>query len=206
MIPREVIEEIRYRCDIEDVIGTYVTLKRAGSNRNGLCPFHSEKTPSFTVFPATKSFYCFGCGAGGDVVTFIQKIENLDYRDALEFLAKRAGIDIPQDTAGPSVAQGVSRKRVHEMNLEAAKFFRSCLFDPNIGADGMRYLTEKRQFSPLTIKRFGFGYAPNDFGMLTRHMKKLGYSDEELISLILGIAAGEYDDKHLLSWLQDHLT
>ena len=126
MIPREIIEEIRYRNDIEDVIGTYVTLKRAGSNRNGLCPFHGEKTPSFTVFPNTKSFYCFGCGAGGDVVTFIQKIENLDYRDALEFLAKRAGVQIPQDSRSDLPEKGVSRKRVYEMNLEAAKFFRNC--------------------------------------------------------------------------------
>ncbi|MBE6630601.1 MAG: DNA primase [Ruminococcaceae bacterium] len=185
MIPKEVVEEIRYRCDIEDVISTYVSLKRAGSNRSGLCPFHSEKTPSFTVFPGTKSFYCFGCGAGGDVVTFIQKIENLDYVDALEFLAKRAGVQIPQDTRGEEYRQSVSRKRVYEMNLEAAKFFRACLFDPNIGADGMRYLTEDRKFSSITIKRFGFGYAPNDFGMLTRHMKKLGYSDEELIVAFL---------------------
>ena len=97
MIPREIIDEIIYRNDIEDVISSYVTLKRAGSNSNGLCPFHSEKSPSFTVFPATKSFYCFGCGVGGDVITFIMKAENLDYQDALEFLAQRAGISIPKD-------------------------------------------------------------------------------------------------------------
>ena len=116
MIPKEIIEEIRYRCDIEDVIGSYVSLKRAGSNRNGLCPFHSEKTPSFTVFPATKSFYCFGCGAGGDVITFIQKMENLDYVGALEYLATRAGISIPNEpTAGgvppPSAAAPARRSR-----------------------------------------------------------------------------------------------
>ncbi len=185
MIPREIIEEIRYRCDIEDVISTYVTLKRAGSNRHGLCPFHSEKTPSFTVFPATKSFYCFGCGAGGDVVTFIQKMENLDYVDALEFLAKRAGVQIPQDNKGFSSHKEVTRKRVYEMNLEAAKFFRACLFDPNIGADGMKYLAEKRKLSGATIKHFGLGFAPNDFGALTRHMKQMGYTDEELYAAFL---------------------
>ena len=87
MIPREIIDEILYRSDITDVIGSYVSLKRAGSNMSGLCPFHSEKSPSFTVFPATKSFYCFGCGAGGDVITFIKKAENLDYPSAVEFLA-----------------------------------------------------------------------------------------------------------------------
>lgn len=185
MIPREIIEEIRYRNDIEDVIGTYVTLKRAGSNRNGLCPFHSEKTPSFTVFPATKSFYCFGCGAGGDVVTFIQKIENLDYRDALEFLAKRAGVQIPQDNKGAYPERGVTKKRVYEMNLEAAKFFRSCLFDPDIGADGMRYLAENRKLSGAVIKHFGLGFAPNDFGALTKHMKQKGFTDEELYAAFL---------------------
>ena len=155
MIPKDIIEEIRYRCDIEDVIGSYVTLKRAGSNRNGLCPFHGEKTPSFTVFPATKSFYCFGCGAGGDVITFIQKMENLDYVGSLEFLAARAGITIPNDSSYME-RDKVSRKRVYEMNMEAAKFFRNCLFDPVLGQEGMRYLTEKRQFSPVTIKRFGY--------------------------------------------------
>ena len=185
MIPREVIEEIRYRCDIEDVIGTYVTLKRAGSNRNGLCPFHSEKTPSFTVFPATKSFYCFGCGAGGDVVTFIQKIENLDYVGALEHLATRAGISIPQDTRDGYEKQTVSRKRIYEINLEAAKFFRSCLFDPQIGREGMAYFAERRALSGSVIKHFGLGYAPNDFGMLTDFMKRKGYTEEELTTAFL---------------------
>ena len=184
MIPKEVIEEIRYRCDIEDVIGSYVTLKRAGSNRNGLCPFHSEKSPSFTVFPATKSFYCFGCGAGGDVITFIQKIENLDYVGSLEFLAARAGISIPNDSSYME-RETVTRKRVYEMNLEAAKFFRASLFDPALGREGMEYLTERRQMSGAVIKHFGLGFAPNDFGMLTRHMKQKGYTDEELYAAFL---------------------
>jgi DNA primase len=184
MIPKEVIEEIRYRCDIEDVIGSYVTLKRAGSNRNGLCPFHSEKSPSFTVFPATKSFYCFGCGAGGDVITFIQKIENLDYVGSLEFLAARAGISIPNDSSYME-RETVTRKRVYEMNLEAAKFFRASLFDPTLGREGMEYLTERRQMSGAVIKHFGLGFAPNDFGMLTRHMKQKGYTDEELYAAFL---------------------
>ena len=181
MIPREVIDEIRYRCDIEDVVSTYVTLKRAGSNRQGVCPFHSEKSPSFTVFPATKSFYCFGCGAGGDVVTFIQKIENLDYVAALEYLAARAGVTIPSDTA-PSAAPTVSRRRVYEMNLAAAKFFREMLFDKTVGYDAMSYLAGKRGLSGAVIKRFGLGFAPNDFGALTTHMKKAGFSENELIA------------------------
>ena len=179
MIPKEIIEEIRYRCDIEDVISTYVTLKRAGSNRQGLCPFHSEKSPSFTVFPATKSFYCFGCGAGGDVVTFIQKMENLDYVAALEYLATRAGISIPNDTTAAGKPQ-MSRRRVYEMNLAAAKFFRNALFDPAVGGEAMAYLRDKRGMAGAVIKRFGIGFAPNDFGALTRHLRGLGFSEDEL--------------------------
>ena len=180
MIPREIIEEIVYRTDISDLIGSYVTLKRAGSNMNGLCPFHSERSPSFTVFPNTKSFYCFGCGAGGDAITFVMRAENLDYPSAVEFLASRAGINIPQDKSETG-NNGIGRKRIYEMNLAAAKFFRQCLFDKQLGAEGMRYLVEKRKLSLSTIKRFGLGYSPNNFGALTSHMKGLGFTDEELI-------------------------
>lgn len=178
MIPREIIEEIVYRTDISDLIGSYVTLKRAGSNMNGLCPFHSERTPSFTVFPNTKSFYCFGCGAGGDAITFVMRAENLDYPSAIELLASRAGITIPQTNSAENI--GVGRKRIYEMNLEAAKFFRQCLFDKNLGGEGMRYLAEKRRLSSATIKRFGLGYSPDNFWALTNHMKGLGFTDEEL--------------------------
>ena len=180
MIPREIIEEIVYRTDISDLIGSYVTLKRAGSNMNGLCPFHSERTPSFTVFPNTKSFYCFGCGAGGDAITFVMRAENLDYPSAIEVLASRAGVSIPQDRS--EAEAGVSRKRIYEMNLAAAKFFRQCLFDKQIGGEALRYLTEKRKLSMTTIKRFGLGFSPNNFGALTTHLKGLGFTDEELVT------------------------
>lgn len=178
-IPREVIEEILYRTDIESLVGSYVSLKRSGSNLFGLCPFHSERSPSFSVSPGKKMFYCFGCGAGGDAITFVMKAENLDYVDAVEFLAARAGINIPKDG---KTEMGMSRKRVFDMNLEAAKFFRNCLFDPKHGQEGLRYLTESRGLSPAFIKHFGLGYSPNDFGLLTNHMKRLGYSEEELIT------------------------
>ena len=185
MIPREIIDEIVFRNDIVEVVGSYVTLKRAGSNFSGLCPFHNEKTPSFTVFPATKSCYCFGCGSGGDVITFIMRTENLDYVEALEFLAARAGITIPEDNS--QNVSSVSRKRIYAMNLEAAKFFRSCLLDKDIGAEALEYLCGKRKLSMLTVKRFGLGYSPNDFGMLTNHLKRLGYTDEEMT---VGFLAG----------------
>ena len=138
MIPRQIIDEIVYRSDIEQTIGSYVTLKRAGSNLSGLCPFHSEKTPSFTVFPATKSFYCFGCGAGGDVISFTMRAENLDYVGALELLAQRAGITIPEDESDTG-ERTVPRKRIYEMNLAAAKFFRACLFDERYGKDAISH-------------------------------------------------------------------
>ena len=178
LYPREIVEAIKDRSDIVDLIGTYVSLKRAGSNYGGLCPFHSEKTPSFTVFPDNQSFFCFGCEAGGDAFTFIMRMENLDYKGAVEFLAKRSGVELPTD--GREERRGVSRKRVFEMNLIAARFWRDCLFDPNIGRAGMEYLTEKRGLPLSIIRRFGLGYAPNEFGALTEVLHKNGFTDQEM--------------------------
>jgi len=177
-IPREVVEAIKDRCDIVDLIGSYVTLRRAGSNYNGPCPFHSERTPSFTVFPDSQSFFCFGCEAGGDAFTFIMRSENLDYPNAIEFLAKRTGVDIPR--SAEEERKGLSRKRVYEMNLIAARFFRECLFDPVLGREGMAYLQEKRGLSVPIIRRFGLGFAPNDFTSLVTVLKKEGYTDQEM--------------------------
>ena len=174
------IEDIRARCDIETIIQSYVTLRKTGTNEKGLCPFHSERTPSFTVYPATQSFYCFGCGAGGDVITFIMKIENLDYRGAVEFLAEKAGIALPAWDGSELVKEGVSRKRILEMNLEAARFYRSMLFDEKIGAPGREYFFEKRGLSPATIRHFGLGYAPPYGSMTLQYMKSRGFTEEEL--------------------------
>lgn len=184
MIPREIIDEIVFRNDIETVIGSYVTLKRAGSNYQAPCPFHSERTPSFTVFTATKSFYCFGCGAGGDVVSFVMRAENLDYVDAIKVLADRVGISVPDDDTYAEKA-GVPRKRVLELNLAAAQYFRECLFDPKIGREAMAYLRESRALDIPTIKHFGLGYSPNDFFALVNRMRKLGFTDEELEAAFL---------------------
>ncbi len=183
MYPRDIVDAIKDRSDIVDLIGTYVSLKRAGSNYNGLCPFHSEKTPSFTVFPDNQSFFCFGCEAGGDAFTFVMRMENLDYKGSLEFLAKRSGVELPTD--GRTERAGVSRKRVFEMNLAAARFWRECLFDPGIGQAGMSYLVEKRGLSMAIIRRFGIGYAPNDFGALHDVLRKQGYTDEEMKAAFL---------------------
>lgn len=200
-IPREIIEEIVNRTDISDLIGSYVTLKRAGSNMHGLCPFHSEKTPSFTVFSKTNSFYCFGCGSGGDAITFVMKAENLDYPSAVEFLASRAGITIPQDK-NELANMGMSRKRVYEMNLAAAKFFRENLFDKSVGFDALNYFVGTRKLSMATVKRFGLGYAPNDFFALTNHMKKLGYTEQELID---GFLCGRSKKGHLYDYFRNRV-
>ena len=180
-IPRQVIDAIKDRTDIVELIGSRVTLKRAGSNYNGLCPFHSEKTPSFTVFPDTQSFFCFGCEAGGDAFTFIMRTENLEYMDAVKLLAQRAGIDLPEDERrDPNAPQLISRNRLYEMNKAAAKFFHRCLFDPEIGRAGMTYLKEKRGLSEDIIRHFGLGYAPNSFSALMPELKRQGYTEQEM--------------------------
>ena len=177
-IPKEVVEEIRQRNDIVDVISGYVTLKRAGSNYNGLCPFHNEKTPSFTVFPATQSYYCFGCSEGGDAISFVMRSENLEYAAAVESLAKRSGITISKEYGEDDSAK--KRRRILDMNLEAAKYFRACLFDEKLGKIGMDYLNKKRNLSIPVIKHFGLGFAPDSFGGLKDHLRKKGFTDAEM--------------------------
>ena len=181
IISPEIIEDIKFRNNIETVISSYVNLKRAGSNFNGLCPFHSEKTPSFTVFPATQSFYCFGCGAGGDAITFTMRMENLDYLSAVKLLAARSGISLPEDKNSDGKKE-IGRQRIIDMNKDAARFFHNMLLDEKIGKPGRDYIIEKRGLSMPIIKHFGIGYAPNSFTALHDHLKKLGYTDEEMIT------------------------
>jgi DNA primase, catalytic core len=181
LIPNEIIEEIRYRNDIVDVISGYVALKRSGSGLVGLCPFHSEKTPSFHVKPERGIFHCFGCGAGGDVITFIRKIENLDYLNAAEFLAKRAGIQIPASSRDDAVRGGVKKARILEINREAAKFFHASLLK---SPEALAYI-DKRGLTKPVVKHFGVGYAPDAFGAVTDHMTSLGFTAEELTAAFL---------------------
>lgn len=181
MIPQDFIDEVKSRNGIEDVVSSYVTLKRAGSNLVGCCPFHSERTPSFTVFPSTQSCHCFGCGQGGDVVNFIRKIENLDYPSAIEFLAKRAGLNMPIDTQNEK--NRVDRRRYLDMNLIAARFFREQLFAP-AGKAALDYLL-KRGVSMAAIKHFGLGYSPDTFGLLTDILRSNGYTDDEMQTAFL---------------------
>lgn len=165
------------KTDIEDVISSYVTLKRRGATLVGLCPFHNEKTPSFTVYPATQSFYCFGCGAGGDAITFLKKIENLDYLDAVKTLAQRAGLQMPQEGFDDSLSK--RRRRILEMNREAARFYHSVLLSPE-GKVGYDYYIG-RALSAATINHFGLGFAPNQWDALLKHMRAKGYQPAELV-------------------------
>lgn len=190
IISPEIIDDIKFKNPIEDVISSYVNLKRAGSNYNGLCPFHSEKTPSFTVFPSTQSFYCFGCGAGGDAITFVMRTENLDYLSALRVLASRCGVTLPENIDKSTGKKEVGRQRVLEMNKEAAKFFHNCLLDEKIGEAGRKYLMEERKLSMAVINHFGLGFAPNNFFMLHDHLQKLGYTEEEMT---VGFLCGKND-------------
>lgn len=190
IISPEIIDDIKFKNPIEDVISSYVNLKRAGSNYNGLCPFHSEKTPSFTVFPSTQSFYCFGCGAGGDAITFVMRTENLDYLSALKVLASRCGVTLPENDDKFMGKKEISRQRILEMNKEAAKFFHNCLLNEKLGVEGRKYLMQERGLSMAVINHFGLGYAPNNAFMLHDYLKKLGYSDEEMV---VGFLCGKND-------------
>ena len=171
------LQELKMKTDIEDVISTYVTLKRRGATLVGLCPFHNEKTPSFTVYPATQSFYCFGCGAGGDAITFLKKIENLDYLDAVKTLAQRAGLQMPQEGFDDSLSK--RRRRILEMNREAARFYHSVLLSPE-GKVGYDYYIG-RALSAATINHFSLGFAPNQWDALLKHMRAKGYQPAELV-------------------------
>lgn len=174
-LPQEFLQELKARCNIEDVISQYVSLKRAGSNLVGCCPFHSERTPSFTVFRNAENFYCFGCGAGGDVITFVMKMENVDYMTAIEHLAARAGLTVPDD--GRSTPK-VNKDRYFEMNKLAARFFYDSLINPK-NAHALSYITN-RGLSIQTIKRFGIGYADTSWDSLTGYLMSKGFEKEEL--------------------------
>lgn len=187
------LQELRYKIDIEDIVSSYVSLKRHGSLFKGLCPFHNEKTPSFTVYPETQSFYCFGCGAGGDAISFIKRIENIDYIDALKYLCDRYGMQMPQDGYDNSMSK--KRRRVYEANRAAAKYFNSVLNSPE-GKIGLDYY-KNRGLTDHTIKKFGLGYAPDKWNGLMNHLKDLGFSLEDMLAAGLiskGKASSNYFD------------
>ena len=181
--PEGFLQELKMRNDITEVVSPYVNLKRRGRNMVGLCPFHGEKTPSFNIYTENGSFYCFGCGVGGDVISFIMKIENLDYVDAVKFLAQRAGMELPENSYDDSMSK--LRKRIYEANREAARFYYKTLYQP-LGKEGLDYL-HGRMLSDRTIRHFGLGFADDDWSSLTTHLKSLGFSENELVSANLAV-------------------
>ena len=166
------LQELKLKTDVVDVVSSYVSLKKRGNTYVGLCPFHNEKTPSFTVYENTQSFYCFGCGAGGDSVSFMRKIENLDYIDAVKLLAQRAGMQMPDDGYDDSISK--KRRTILQINRETAKFYHAYMMSEQ-GKIGLQYYLD-RGLSMKTIRHFGLGYAPNQWDALLKHLKSKGFN------------------------------
>lgn len=181
--PESFLQELKMRNDITEVVSGYVNLKRRGRNMVGLCPFHGEKTPSFNVYTETGSFYCFGCGVGGDVISFEMKIENLDYVDAVKALAQRAGMEMPENSYDDSLSK--LRSRVFEANREAARFYFSTLYSKS-GAGGLEYFYSRGLFD-RTIRHFGLGFADDNWTSLCSHLRSKGFKDNELVAANLAV-------------------
>jgi DNA primase len=176
-LSEDFLYQLRNANSIETIMSSYTNLKRRGHNYVCLCPFHSEKTPSCTIYVDTQSFYCFGCGAGGDVITFIMKSENLSYIEAVKYLAERANIALPDEELDDK--SGKIKQRVYEINRTAAKFFYSQLKSP-AGRVGLQYLLE-RGLTPETIKKYGLGFAEDKWTTLTNYMLSEGFTEDELV-------------------------
>ncbi len=176
--PESFLQELTERSPIEEVVGEYVKFtKHSGANLFGLCPFHSEKTPSFCVTPEKQIYHCFGCGKGGTVIGFIMEIENLSFRDAVAFLARRAGMALPEETRDdPNAGR---RERMLTLNRDAARFFYRCLLGPQ-GGPGRAYV-DSRGISGAMVKAFGLGYAPDSWDTLIQAMREKGYTNRELV-------------------------
>lgn len=188
-IPAHFIDELVARCDIADVVADYVPLTRKGGSLWGCCPFHSERTPSFHVVPERQMYKCFGCGKGGGVINFIMEIENLSYPDAIRFLAKRAGLEVPEDRE-ENGAYRRRRERLLELNREAARFFHASLRGPE-GRAGVEYLFGKRKLSKATVTRFGLGMAPEGWDNLITAMAAKGYEKSDLLDAGLVVRSKE---------------
>ena len=180
----EFLTQLRNRCDIEDIIGRYVNLKKTGSSTVGLCPFHSERTPSFHVSGRKQMFYCFGCHKGGDVITFIMEAEHLPYVDAVVFLANMVGLPVPQKNVFDTEIAEL-RKRILEINRAAARFYFDTLFKPE-GKAGLEYF-KNRELTPTTVRRFGLGYAPDSWDSLLKHLLDKGYALDDIKAAGLAI-------------------
>ncbi|HBD87119.1 MAG TPA: DNA primase [Clostridiales bacterium] len=190
--PESFLHDLAERNEIEEVVSGYVKLtKRSGQNLFGLCPFHSEKTPSFSVSPSKQIYHCFGCGKGGSVINFIMEIENLSFPEAVEFLARRAGMPMPEQGEDPMRPR---RERLYNLNRDAARFFYGQLLLP--GGEAAREYISVRGIGPGAVKSFGLGFAPDSWDALNRAMKEKGYTERELTEAALvrpGKKGGVYD-------------
>ncbi|MDO4173345.1 MAG: DNA primase [Eubacteriales bacterium] len=192
-IDERFLDELNARCDIVDIVSRYVSLKKSGSNYFGLCPFHNEKTASFSVAPDKQIYYCFGCGAGGGPIRFIMNVEGLEFQDAVRFLAKEYNMTVPESEGNPGARR--QRERMLELLKESARFFYTQLHSPT-GAQALAYF-QGRRLSPKTLNRFGLGFAPDSFHALLDAMTEKGYSKQELeqAGLIARGKNGTYYDK-----------
>jgi DNA primase len=191
LYPQEVIEEVRARNDIVDVVSGYVRLQKKGANHFGLCPFHNEKSPSFSVSQGKQMYYCFGCGAGGNVITFLQQYENASFQEAVKMLADRAGIKLPEaEYSEAARAKENHRARLLAVNKEAAKYFYYQLRAPQ-GKQGITYL-KNRQLSEETIHKFGLGFANKTSDDLSRYLKEKGFSD----ALLQEAGVSTFDERY----------
>ena len=192
-ISEDFILQLKGLCDIVSVVSSYVDIKASGKNKKCSCPFHSEKTPSMVIYEDTQSFYCFGCGVGGDIITFIEKIENLSYVDAVKLLADRVGLSIPTSQLDDKISK--QRSRILKMNKIAAKFFFNNL-KSEAGRLGLEYFA-KRGLSKNIIIRFGLGYADDSWDSLKNYLKSSGFSFEEMCEadLVIKSKKGSYYDK-----------
>lgn len=176
-IPQSFLDDLKLRSDIGTVISGYAALRRQGRTSKCLCPFHSEKTPSMVIYHENQSFYCFGCGAGGDVISFIMRIENLGYIEALRFLAERAGMELPEEEREDPILR--IRPVIYEINRLAARFYHDCL-KSEAGAPAREYFAS-RGLSPKTITKYGLGFAPPGWSNLRDHLRKKGFTDEQML-------------------------
>ena len=178
--PREVVDEVRLQNDIVEVISQYVPLKQKGSSYFGLCPFHNEKTASFSVNSEKQFYYCFGCGAAGNVFSFLMEMENCDFPEAMKRLAERAHITLPEpEKNAQAIAAEQLKKRLFEMHTLAGRFFYEAL-QKEEGAEARAYL-QKRQMDPRMARKFGIGYSPDSYDALFRHLQEKGFKISEIL-------------------------
>ena len=181
LIPQDIIEQIKDRTDILDVVSGYVTLSKAGQNFKGLCPFHSEKTPSFMVSPSRQIFHCFGCGTGGNAFTFVMKMEGTSFPETVRELGRKAGIAVPEVQAARHHQDSGAREKLEQLNEAAQAWFRRNLTQAEAGRDARLYLKDRGMFDD-TLEAFGFGYAPESWDGLLKHLLKGGYTIQDLLS------------------------